>query len=803
MSENIKISKSYRHREYTLYGVNAIVVKHVLEKNILKFLLHKMTLKEAEEALYKILGTSLIGSERRLWSKKLITDILQKVLGIDISTLFDTLSKYEYDSKFYPFYREHTIHQLQVFLMGLYISDTNEYIEQNIKLQYVSKEEFYREWAVTALCHDLGYIFEVESPSEVDFAKETLNTIQKFDDNVFDVYYPEIGQELLEAQKDEISNELKFSRHTIKSFVDIYRYDNTVLIDMLDELLIDTKLCNKNEAILAKYYELTKGLKVNGGLRETFIDHGIASTCILLFIGMRNVYIREIFDTYLKNNNVKIDDRDSKEILQLIKKSCSAIALHNIEPSIWDQDEAYRRWNLTLNKFVIEPQKNILAFILIFCDNLQDWDRPSFSLKGIEKNDMQSQDFYIISKKDEIGLCYLTDLAQGTKIQTSYFNKFINKIGKVLHLDSNEFKIVEYTGSKLPLLINEFYRGEAPIMIEKKYDLQDAYQIYKEGRKLANLTEWSKAKGYHQKAAEIFVAYNKLDWASRSYGRVAFNAFDLNEKIVDIEDVLSKAYVYDKWQGTANYYWFLEHCIRSNVNLDTMKSYWSYLIQGLKELQIVDWENICDPEWSVDSKYNAFINYLQYFFECLLEMEKENKWPEWSMSDRARMYVLKADSNESLCVNYLQKAKDAYEEVGLKSYAAWTQCKITLHQSTKCNETEIIQYLREIMSKGKEILQTPGGPRDIVLFSMNVISFYYHVLLFIQKRNEDDKKSAKIQLSIIESYDVMDTFVIYKKSVEIYEKLDEMQFEKCSFVFRSIAKRLASFETNQLKLLFR
>ena len=119
------------------------------------------------------------------------------------------------------------------------------------------------------------------------------------------------------------------------------------------------------------------------------------------------------------------------------------------------------------------------------------------------------------------------------------------------------------------------------------------------------------------------------------------------------------------------------------------------------------------------------------------------------------------------------------------------------------NEIEIIEHLKNIILTGKEILQTPGGPRDIVLFTINVVSFYYHALLFIQTRYEDDKKYAKIQLSIIETYEVMDKFLFYEKATEIYKKLKDIQFEECITIFRTMAKKLASFETNQLKLLFR
>ena len=96
----------------------------------------------------------------------------------------------EYSNKFYPGYRDHTIHSLQVYLLGWYFylncGPLHDSIVQLLRLRgtdggTLSDLEIFREWwTTTALWHDWGYPFEATAIiSKSNFRAQLLERLSQ------------------------------------------------------------------------------------------------------------------------------------------------------------------------------------------------------------------------------------------------------------------------------------------------------------------------------------------------------------------------------------------------------------------------------------------------------------------------------------------------------------------------------------------------------------------------------------------------------------------------------------------------
>mgnify|MGYP003303090823 CR=1 FL=1 len=80
------------------------------------------------------------------------------------SLMIEVLSEFEHDRVFYKNYRDHTTHIVKTFLLGLYFYDQVEFIrkaiDEIIPFSNDKNADFVKLWTMTALYHDIGYIFE-------------------------------------------------------------------------------------------------------------------------------------------------------------------------------------------------------------------------------------------------------------------------------------------------------------------------------------------------------------------------------------------------------------------------------------------------------------------------------------------------------------------------------------------------------------------------------------------------------------------------------------------------------------------
>ena len=266
--------------------------------------------------------------------------------GIDeIARYFDDFDVFE--SVLYGldrYYRDHINHVLQVWAIGIgliyhstpklndgFEIDMNkdfhfEINEKENKEKTISVSELWAMWTVIALCHDLGY--PIEKTSQIN--KQAKKIISYFGNMQF--------------------TELDYSFSILNTFL-VEKFLN----------IISSKVCEipkyekeKSENCSKKEFYTSIQTKYRDKLSKSLEDykHGIFSS-LLLFKNL--TYFLET--DYSVNSN-SIDDLDAKQFY-IRKEILRSIAGHTC-PKLYHKE------------------LNTLSFLLILCDELQEWNRPNF-----------------------------------------------------------------------------------------------------------------------------------------------------------------------------------------------------------------------------------------------------------------------------------------------------------------------------------------------------------------------------------------------------------------------------------------
>lgn len=793
-SQSPKSMYEYKKHEYILYGADAEMVNAILKGDILHKLLPKKEETEMTGLIYKSLSEN--ARDSYLAASELSVAILNNSLGINIEKLYEKLKDFENTGEFYCSYREHVVHQWRVFLLGLYIYDTTPILKSEFIQKY--SDEFAKIWAATALCHDIGYLLERRTITENNYAADVvklLNGLEE-DDNGLKVFCPEVDfSKLLLPERTGLIRRALICRDSIEDYEHLF-YDRDEK-DQWKLAKLDCDILN-----FEKYNKLTTTLDVKPPLkRPCFTDHGIASAAILIHLIERKKYWSKQLTTISDYQSISF----KIPIEEYLDEICQAIALHNIRPDIWDQNKAFEKSGLRLNRFKLDVRQFPLAVLLVLCDGLQEWNRPSRDYSKQSK-EMNSQEIHIISTEGTIYLCFPMDVFAQTNAPDSTYIKITQPLFQLLtfndavvikEIGENEMK--QYIDKSLwAEIYHEPFVGEDSI--------ESAYKIYQAGRQYGNRgnpNDWEKGKELHVNAAERFEKLGMKDWAARSLGRAAFDALDLNQKRI-VEEYMNKAMELDPWQGTANYYWLLEHCFRKDESLNVITEYYDKFMSGMKQLGIVDDAFLEAFEVEEENKFYLLWNKLILLFTSLLE--KEVDWPKWSKSDQPRLYVLMAERNTGESCGYLQLAEDWYKEVELYSYASWTKTKRLFIESNTCmNIDSMILHLRIILDEEKSIFQTPGGPRDIVRFTIKLNSFFYNILLYLRDRNELYLSQAKVYCSALDTMGVTQIHKYKTLCKSVIDKIDTGNMEESDLLesIRQSLTELAWMEKNKMQILLR
>lgn len=276
--------------------------------------------------------------------------------------LLDVLSAYEEKAAtLIDKQRDHYIHSVNVFILGICIYIQNKDYQQifndvvidedkypeNYKTKH---EEFFFRWGLASLFHDVGYPVEI-------IGKQMLNFIRFATDADHD------------ESKGPIKAHLEFENfRRLNSVAEVMpkkdfiskqyeQNESSVYIDLLQPIDLLAQKIHQSigipiEKIKNKLDNFTADMAKYG-----FIDHGFYSAIIVLkWYG------------YL----IQITNGNPMRFFNAIVDSAGAILLHNY----------YR--NVILKQFTQRPmnaKEYPIAYLLIMCDEMQEWNRAGYGLK--------------------------------------------------------------------------------------------------------------------------------------------------------------------------------------------------------------------------------------------------------------------------------------------------------------------------------------------------------------------------------------------------------------------------------------
>lgn len=313
--------------------------------------------------------------------------------GNQFLDLLDMMRSYEENaSTLTAKQRDHYIHSVNVFLLGLCIYGANQRFrtcfEKSItqepscsRAHKTVEEEFFYRWGIASLFHDIGYPVEIISKQ----ANQYLN------------YVVEAVYE--EGQSAE--------NHMIRVFLDyedFTRFNRLPNAGSLEEFCaafsVQNKTCdlfdetNPTDLLafsIAKSYNLDSSLlkrKLDGFVADMqkygFVDHGFYSAVIVL----------QWFAYLMQQTN-----HDPRYFFTTITDCAGAILLHNYYGNVLQRTP--------FNLGCMNPNDHPLAYLLVLCDELQEWNREAYGYE--DKGRVAAERSTICISEDAFRAVYVSD----------------------------------------------------------------------------------------------------------------------------------------------------------------------------------------------------------------------------------------------------------------------------------------------------------------------------------------------------------------------------------------------------------
>ncbi len=300
--------------------------------------------------------------------------------------LLDALLEYEQSAAtLIDKQRDHYVHSVNTFILGLCVYSQNinfrsAFDEVNIdktsyELPYETlHEEFFYRWGITSLFHDIGYPIEIIG--------KQINKFLDFATSLDE--HPGIKSHLAYDNFEDLNSIIEITPKKI--FIESYyqSYDSCVYIDLLKPVdLISHKF---HLAFNIDLKTIKSGLDsyVCYMAQNGFIDHGFYSAIIVLkWYG------------YM----VQLSEYRPEHFFYPILDCASAILLHNY----------YRNTLMKppYNLSVMSPHAHPLAFLLILCDEMQEWNRTAYGI--LDRKRTQADDVTLTITDKRLDITYLTE----------------------------------------------------------------------------------------------------------------------------------------------------------------------------------------------------------------------------------------------------------------------------------------------------------------------------------------------------------------------------------------------------------
>ncbi|MCL2313619.1 MAG: RyR domain-containing protein, partial [Firmicutes bacterium] len=291
--------------------------------------------------------------------------------------LVETLKKYEENmGDLIEKQRDYYIHSVNVFLLGLAIYSQNKNYKNAFLLANKNKyynyhyktknEEFFYRWGIAALLHNIGYPLEIFGKRMKTFMNEGVNSVSNL--NVAFSF----------KNFDNFNTITKIDPHFPDSYRDSYKETNFIdLFKPLDILAHRISIAFNDINLL----DIKKNLD---NFVKKMIDNGSIDPDFYSAILVTSYY------GYL----VQKYGKKSEFFFFPIVDSASAILLHNYYSNVLMS----KRGNLKVNEHPI-------AYLLILCNELQEWNRPLFGIE--DKKEYSANELKIEINNEHIAIDYV------------------------------------------------------------------------------------------------------------------------------------------------------------------------------------------------------------------------------------------------------------------------------------------------------------------------------------------------------------------------------------------------------------
>jgi L-asparaginase len=301
---------------------------------------------------------------------ELIDEMWRRDRGLGVPPFLDVVRDDEQDHAYYTAYRDHVVHSLQVYLLGLDI-----YCHQPSLRNLLNPEgdgtRFRRQWMIAAFAHDHGYVAEVPGRFELppELQRRLEQPLSSFADEIRDGAQLRLAEHILRHQP------------AARFFDELQGYQGESLLDAVASESVPVSLGTGRNP-LRQYFEFAKEQGWGGR------DHGLVSVLLILQLRRRlESLVAGIEWDRVPDESLTAQERQLlKELPAALRvadrdvlAACGAIAVHNIRRTGWSEKQltlAAAQFQLSLGAFRIELTSSPLAWFLALCDTLQCWNRP-------------------------------------------------------------------------------------------------------------------------------------------------------------------------------------------------------------------------------------------------------------------------------------------------------------------------------------------------------------------------------------------------------------------------------------------
>ena len=273
--------------------------------------------------------------------------------------LLDVLKSYEENAAtLIDKQRDHYVHSVNVFILGLCIYSQNGNFrtafdavnmdKENYPYSYDTKhEEFFYRWGLASLFHDVGYPVEIigkQISKFIAFATEVDGGSKVNSHLEFDNF----------EQLNSIAEVIPKHEFT-KAYFE--KYDSCVYADLLKPIDLLAHKLHISLGVDIKDIKAALDSFIGIMAKNGFIDHGYYSAIIVLkwygFLIQSCRYKPEYF-------------------FYPVLDSASAILLHNYYKNVIMKPP--------FSKGRLSPEQHPIAYLLILCDELQEWNREAYGI---------------------------------------------------------------------------------------------------------------------------------------------------------------------------------------------------------------------------------------------------------------------------------------------------------------------------------------------------------------------------------------------------------------------------------------